>query len=146
MTMYLLIGCLIFGRSPIHGMNINVMRACVREVCFDVRVADNPVTRAKGLMHEDRLPENAGMLFVFPQESTPTFWMKHTQIALDMLFIDDTDTIVYSVKQAQPCVKDPCPLYTPTRPVSKVLEINGGMANRHGIRVGDRVHYFVYDN
>ena len=96
-------------------------------------------------MGETNLPKNEGMLFVFPFEGKPGFWMKNTKIPLDILFINDEDIIVYSVKNAQPCTTKDCPVYKTTRYASKVLEINGGIANELGIRVGDQVMYFMDD-
>ena len=109
------------------------------------RIADTPTARAKGLMGETFLPRNEAMLFVFPVEGLPSFWMKK-QESLDILFINDKDVIVYTVKNAQPCDGNDCPIYKTTRRASKVLEINGGMANELGIRVGDTVAYFIEDN
>ena len=98
------------------------------------------------LQNETYLPKKEGMLFIFPMEGYPSFWMKKTKIPLDILFINDKDTIVYTVKNAQPCDGRDCPVYKTTRRASKVLEINGGLANELGIRVGDQVAYFIEDN
>ena len=54
-------------------------------------------------MGEVGLPKDEAMLFIFPYESRPEFWMKNTKIPLDILFINDNDIIVYMVKNAQPC-------------------------------------------
>ena len=94
-------------------------------------------------MGESNLPNDEGMLFVFPEEQFPEFWMKDTLIPLDILFINDSDIIVYMVKNAQPCKSETCPIYKTTRKASKVLEINGGLSKKFGLHVGDSVMYFI---
>ena len=130
----------------IDNVNLNYLQTCIKKHCFLSRIADTPTARAKGLMGETYLPRNEAMLFVFPIEGLPSFWMKKTKIPLDILFINDKDIIVYTVKNAQPCDGNDCPVYQTTRRASKVLEINGGLANELGIRVGDAVGYFIEDN
>jgi len=76
------------------------------------------------------------MIFLFPTESQHAFWMKNTPIPLDMIFINSAGEIVGIVDQA-------VPFSTDSRSVSAaskfVLEINGGLSKRHGIKVGDTV-------
>ena len=137
--------CLI-SSLPVIGQNLNYIQTCINKQCFDARIADNPASRTKGLMGEVMLPENEGMLFIFPSEGTPEFWMKDTKIPLDILFINDLDIVVYMVKNAQPCKSDKCPVYKTTRRASKVLEINGGLSNKYNLHVGDPVQYFISDD
>lgn len=127
------------------GINQNYIKTCIKRICFDARIADNPMARSKGLMGEVGLPKDEGMLFIFPFESRPEFWMKNTKIPLDILFINDKDIIVYMVKNAQPCKTEKCPLYKTSRNASKVLEINGGLSKLYGFHVGNTVEYFIAD-
>ena len=128
-------------------VNFNLFKTCINKHCFDTRIADNPISRGRGLIGEEYLPKNEGMLFIFPVSSTPEFWMKNTKIHLDILFINDNDTIVYAVKNAPPCLSnEKCPTYKPNHPVSRVLEINGGLSNELNIKVGDQVEYFIEDD
>ncbi|MEK9727517.1 MAG: DUF192 domain-containing protein [Candidatus Margulisiibacteriota bacterium] len=131
--------------ASIYSQNLNYLKTCIKNHCFDTRVSDTPELRVKGLTGEQNLPKNEGMLFLFPNLGKPSFWMKGTKITLDILFINEEDIIVYSVKNAEPCNEKNCPLYTPTREVNKVLEINGGISNELGIKVGDEVTYFMED-
>ena len=97
-------------------------------------------------MGEALLPEKEGMLFIFPRENKPGFWMKDTLIPLDIIFINDKDIVVYMVKNAQPCKSEKCPIYKTTRNASKVLEINGGLSKKLDLHVGDPVVYFIEDD
>jgi uncharacterized membrane protein (UPF0127 family) len=63
-----------------------------------VRVADTPHAVERGLMFVDDLPDNEGMLFVFPSSRRLNFWGKNTFIPLDIAFVDDTLRIVKIAK------------------------------------------------
>ena len=94
---------------------------------YQVELATTPAERAKGLMYREYMPPDAGMLFVFDQESPHGFWMKHTRIPLDALWIDTNGTIV-DMQTMQPCpdTTPRCPTYAPRAPARYVLELNAG--------------------
>jgi uncharacterized protein len=58
-----------------------------REIPVKVEIAATPPTRQRGLMFRQSLPENEGMLFLFPASEPLSFWMKNTYLPLDMIFI-----------------------------------------------------------
>lgn len=103
---------------------------------LDIEIARTESERAKGLMYRTNLAENAGMLFLFPDMRTPSFWMKDTVIPLDMVFIAPDATIGEIYAKAKPLDLTPI---TPKKPVRAVLEIGGGMAEKLGLKVGDPV-------
>ncbi len=106
------------------------------EHLFRAEVADTTAERSRGLMFREELAPDAGMLFVFDPPRRVSFWMKNTYISLDMLFIDAGGRIVHIAERTEPETLDP---HGPDRPVHAVLEINGGLADRLGIRPGDEV-------
>ncbi len=108
------------------------------DVMFTVELAETSAEKTKGLMYRAELPENQGMLFVFEKDAPRTFWMKNTLIPLDMIFINSEWKVVEVKANVQPCREDPCPSY-PSEPAMYVLEINGGMAEKSGIKVGSIV-------
>ena len=109
-----------------------------RQVTFQVEVADTPSKRAMGLQYRKELGEDRGMIFLFPAESPQSFWMKNTPIPLDMIFIDRERKIVGIIEQTVPFSLDSRSVGVPSQ---FVLEVNGGLAKRHGIQVGDRVRF-----
>jgi len=109
-----------------------------REVVFYVEVADTPAKRELGLQYRRELGDDRGMLFLFASESRQTFWMKNTPIPLDMIFINRDRKIVGVVEQAVPYSLESRSVGAPSQ---YVLEINGGLAKRHGIKAGDSVRF-----
>ncbi len=61
---------------------------------IEVEIADEPAEHSRGLMFRESLPENHGMLFVYPEERTLGFWMKNTLIPLDVAYADREGRIV----------------------------------------------------
>jgi uncharacterized membrane protein (UPF0127 family) len=117
---------------------VTIATAGGRELTFQVEVADTPAKRELGLQYRRDLPPDHGMIFLFPNESEHSFWMKNTPIPLDMIFINRDRKIVGIIQQA-------VPFSTDSRSVSAasqfVLEINGGLSKDHGIKTGDTVRF-----
>ena len=78
------------------------------------------------------------MIFLFPAPSIQSFWMKNTPLPLDMIFIGSDRKIVGIVEQTVPFSLD-----SRSVPAASqfVLEINGGLSKRLGIRAGDAVRF-----
>lgn len=85
-------------------------------------------------MYRETLAPHAGMLFIFDQPGRYGFWMKHTRIPLDMLWLDQNWQVVHIERTVPPCTNDPCPRYRPPADARYVLEVNGGAAD--GIAIG----------
>ena len=102
-------------------------------VVYTVEVARTEKERARGLMGRASLAEERGMIFIFPHEEVQSFWMKDTQLPLDMIFISSDLKVVGVIENARPF--DTSPHYVP-RPSLYVLEVNGGQAEKWGIAEG----------
>ena len=109
-----------------------------RKIGFGVEVADTPSKRAMGLQYRRELAADRGMIFLFPGESIQSFWMKNTPLPLDMIFISRDGKIVGIVEQTVPFSLDSRSVNAPSQ---FVLEINGGLSKRHGIKAGDNVRF-----
>ena len=99
-----------------------------------LEIADETTEHAKGLSDRASLASDAGMLFIFPYESERPFWMHNTHFPLDIIFLDSEKRIVGIVRRARP---DSDEQLTVGKPCRYVLEIEGGLADRIGIREGD---------
>ncbi len=109
---------------------------------FAVELALTPAEQSKGLMHRTTLAENAGMLFYFGAEQPRSFWMKNTLIPLDLIFVKLDGTIHHIHENAIP--KDETPLPSQGN-VGAVLEINGGLSKKLGIKPGDTIKHQFFN-
>ena len=111
---------------------------CFETVCLDIDIAQTPEQLSNGLMGVTFLPPNSGMLFMFPEESTYSFWMKNTLIPLDIIWLSSDLEIVH-IEHAIPCTEDPCQTYTPDYPARYVLETNLNFTVENSISLGDSI-------
>jgi uncharacterized membrane protein (UPF0127 family) len=99
----------------------------------------------KGLMYRTSLAEDQGMVFLFHPARAVNFWMYHTLIPLDMLFVKN-DKIVKIFANAQPCHSEnsqDCATYPPGKGLeaSEVIEVQAGYAAKHNVKEGDTVSF-----
>ena len=88
-------------------------------------------------MFRDQMDENHGMLFIFSTESSRSFWMKNTRIALDIFYFDAELKLVSVSENTPPCRIQRCPSYPSDGPARYVLELNAGQAAQLGVQRGD---------
>ena len=107
-----------------------------------VEIADTKETRGLGLGGRSSLPAESGMLFIMEKRSKPTFWMKGMLIPLDFIWIDGNQ-IADVLEHIQPPVAgqsdQTLQLYSPSKDVDRVLEVNSGYIASHVIKVGDLI-------
>jgi len=104
---------------------------------FAVELAETQEKQALGLMFRDRLPDDRGMLFIFPSEGLRRFWMKNTRIPLDIMYFGADLKLVSVAENVQPCRTPRCPSYPSEGPARYVLELNAGKAEELGLQPGD---------
>ncbi|MDO5611549.1 MAG: DUF192 domain-containing protein [Pseudomonadota bacterium] len=96
---------------------------------YTVEVAADDASRARGLMFRDSMPADHGMIFIHDRQEPLAYWMKNTRIALDILYFDESRTLVSQRRDVPPCsLGDRCPPYPSDAPARYVLELNAGKA------------------
>lgn len=113
----------------------------INQAVFTVEIADSTREQEIGLSNRDFLEGNAGMLFLFPVKVYPPIWMKDTNIALDVLWIEGDKIVdITTDLQPQPGASDEeFKIYRSEFAANKVLELNAGTVERYKIEVGDKV-------
>ncbi len=105
---------------------------------IDIEKADTEVDRQFGLMFRKSMPEDQGMLFLFETSEQQSFWMRNTYIPLDIMFVDENGVITTIHENAKPQNDASLPSNGPAK---YVVEVVGGYAQKHGIKVGDKVNW-----
>ena len=103
---------------------------------IEVEFAKNDEESALGLMYRSSMDEHQGMWFIFPEEAPRSFYMRNTEIPLDIIYLDKDKKVVSIAKNARPYDETSLPS---EKPAMYVLEINGGLSDKWGIEKGDRM-------
>ncbi len=107
-------------------------------VTLKVEVASQPKEQQMGMMFRESLPDDAGMLFLFPTQRHQSFWMRNTLLPLDLFFIDSSWNVVGVVENAEPLTESPREIDADSQ---YVLEVNAGFAKKYGFGAGTKVRY-----
>jgi uncharacterized protein len=100
-----------------------------------VEVVANDEERARGLMFREKLGRDDGMLFVFPEVSYHSMWMKNTLIPLSVAFIDAQGTIL-NIRDMEPHSLDS---HMAAGPALYAIETNVGWFAAKKVKAGDKV-------
>lgn len=100
-----------------------------------MRLAILPQEQQQGLMFLKSMPADEGMIFLYDRPQQMSFWMRNTDLPLDMGFFD-----------ADGKLKEVYPMYPhDERPVQSLgvrqfaLEMNQGWYRQHGLKLGDSI-------
>lgn len=123
--------------DPLAGFATD--RILVDATEFEVWLAEEPWQRAQGLMGVPAealapLPDDTprGMLFVWPAETYVSFWMRDTEVALDLAYAR-ADGTIFEVHAMVPFDETPVPS---SEPVAFALEVPAGTLSSLGLGVG----------
>ena len=121
--------------TPVTLPNGKVIRA---------ELATEPQEQQRGLMFRTRLAPDHGMLFVFPEPGNHPFWMYHTLIPLDIIWMDASRRVVFLSPNTPPCPSEnarECLNYGGQVTARFVLELAGGSIAAQGLQVGDTLRF-----
>ena len=111
----------------------------IDDVPLEVQIADTEPRRVRGLMFQDQLPYDQGMIFVFDKPGLYSLWMLNMQFPLDMIWFDEAGKIVHIEKDVPPC-KTPleiasCQSIVPEGQAVYVLEVTSGFVEQNNVTV-----------
>jgi len=103
-------------------------------VVLEVQIADTDPRRARGLMFQEQLPLDEGMLLVFDDANKRSIWMLNMQFPLDVIWIDNNSKVVFIEKNILPCKTAletvTCPSYKGgSKDAKYVLEVTAGFVD-----------------
>lgn len=107
--------------------------------CLRLERVSSPEDLQRGLSGRQSLAQDRGMLFVFDAASKHCFWMKDMHFPLDMIWLDDTKTVVHVEKNVAP---DTYPnSFCPDKSAQYVLEVNAGVTDTARITRGSQLQF-----
>ena len=108
------------------------------DVTLDVQVAETDAQKTRGLMFQEQLPYDQGMIFVFKDEQIVPIWMPNMQFPLDIIWFDAAGNVVHIEKNIAPC-KSPLETASCTvvngggKNAKYVLEVTAGFVDKFNI-------------
>lgn len=102
-----------------------------------VQIADTQPRITRGLMFQEQLPYDQGMIFVLKNPDNYSFWMLNMEFGLDMIWFDKEGMVVHIEKNVPPC-KTVIEIVTCTRTnvdynASYVVEVTEGFVEKFDI-------------
>lgn len=131
--LFLLSACFETEKNPQRELSSLTLGSGSQQIDFKVETSKTPQELALGLMYRKSMPQNQGMIFLFPSPRQTAFWMKNTYLPLDMIFVNDKHQISGIVENAQPLSEKL--IYSPAHTIA-VIELNAGVAKAKNLRRG----------
>ncbi|HEY1406377.1 MAG TPA: DUF192 domain-containing protein [Spirochaetota bacterium] len=121
------------GNEKLQTLRMSIINIDNEKIPVNLELACSESEHTYGLMYRDKLDENSGMLFVFPDDGYRNFWMKNTRIPLSIAYIDAKGKIleIYDMKPLDTSITYPSKFAC-----RYALEVNKGWFKKHNIRTG----------
>lgn len=127
--------CFCACAPDVPGARLPIQALVVGNVRITAELAFTRADRTRGLMQRESLPEDHGMLFIYPTETPLAFWMHDTPLPLSIAFADAGGRI-FRIAEMEPYSEE---LIPSGRPARYALEMNRGWFERRGVFVGDEI-------
>jgi uncharacterized membrane protein (UPF0127 family) len=124
-------------------------KVVIRGEVFELEIAADYASRARGLMGREKIEDHGGMLFVYRDSRPRTFWMKNCRVDIDLLYLGSKGRIVrvHRMKKEPPRREDETEWqyewrlksYPSRRPAQYVIELKAGTIDRLKLRRGQTI-------
>ena len=108
---------------------------------WNVETASTDDQRNRGFGGWKYISEDQGMLFVFPYSDNRTFCMRDCYVPIDIAFIDSNMIIVNIHTMLVEADRAGVRIYRSDKPAQYVLEVQGGLFAKVGVKEGDKVTF-----
>ena len=137
--------------SKEHSSNITFPQGKIKidDVYLNVQIADTELRRVRGLMFQEQLPYDQGMIFVFDEPGLYPLWMLNMQFALDMVWFDKHGNVVHIETDALPCKTvseiTNCQSIIPEEEALYILEVTSGFVEKFSITKDSKFSLVTHD-
>ena len=129
--------------KPSDKESNNQYQIKIGEITLRLELARSHKQRELGLMHRKELKDREGMLFIFENPQPQRFWMKNTQIPLDIGYFSKNGKL-RELHHGRPF--DLTGLVSKSDSLQFVVELGAGEFSRLGIKLGDRINLKMVAN
>ena len=110
----------------------------VDDITLEVQIADTEPRRTRGLMFQDELPLDQGMIFVFEEPGRYSLWMLNVQFPLDMIWFDEDGNVTHIEEDVPPCntvveISSSCATFVSDTDAKYILEATAGFVKANAI-------------
>ena len=107
---------------------------------FNVETVVSPDALKRGLSNRKSLKKGTGMLFIFQDLDRQTVWMPDMYFPLDVVWLDETLSVVNITYGLQPCSsRNDCPSSSSVYMCKYAIEMNAGEAAIYGFMNGTQL-------
>ena len=107
---------------------------------FNVETVMTPDALKRGLSNRKSLKKGTGMLFIFQDLDRHTMWMPDMYFPLDVVWLDETLSVVNITYGLQPCSShNDCPSSSSVYMCKYAIEMNAGEAAIYGFMNGTQL-------
>ena len=121
----------------------------IDDVSLDVQITDTESRRVRGLMFQEQLPYDQGMIFVFDEPGLYPLWMLNMQFALDMIWFDEGRNVVHVKTSVPPCKTASeitnCQSIIPEDEALYILEVTSGFIEKFDITKDSKFSWVTHN-
>lgn len=120
---------------------------------FKLEPALDDQTRIKGLSGRTEIPEDGGMIFVFPDIQVRHFVMRDCPVPIDIMFLDGAGHVLVTHAMVPEKPREPdepsdtyerrLKPYSSRFPSGIAIELKGGKIKELGLKPGDKVEFDI---
>ncbi|MEM1185761.1 MAG: DUF192 domain-containing protein [Planctomycetota bacterium] len=124
-------------------------RVKINGEAFDLEIAADDASRLQGLSGRTVVPEDGGMIFVFPRSARRSFVMRDCLVPIDIIFLDPIGRVVatHAMTIEEPKREDESAMmyelrlkkYSSRYGAQYAIELAGGKVAQLGIKEGDLI-------
>jgi len=108
-----------------------IIETSINDVSISMYVADTQEKIVRGLSNIEKLEDDEGMIFIFPEERERIFWMKDMNFPLDILWFNSNNELVHMEENVLP--ENYPEKYGKGSVAQYVLEFNAGFVKNNNL-------------
>ncbi|PIR80195.1 MAG: hypothetical protein COU25_01210 [Candidatus Levybacteria bacterium CG10_big_fil_rev_8_21_14_0_10_35_13] len=123
-----------------NDKTISSSKVIIKGKEFNAEIANSAEDKQTGLAKYNKINDNFMMVFPFNKKGYYTFWMKDMKFSIDIIYVADNKVVdIFKNVPFPKKESENLPRYTSSLPADTVLEINAGLFDKYGFKIGDSI-------